>query len=68
MKVAESLLSRRPSTYSVGLAYEMLVLSVLQRYGFQIRHTGGPGDRGQDFIGHWMLPSNKLNIAVVGIE
>ncbi len=44
------------SAHSVGLAYERLVLKVLERYGFQILHTGGAGDGGQDFNGFWLLP------------
>ena len=53
------------STYSVGLAYELLVMDVLQKYSFQLKHIGGSGDKGQDFIGYWTLPNKK--IAVVGI-
>ena len=62
MKPTYRLLNK--SSYSVGLAYEMLVLNVLQRYSFQIKHTGGSGDGGQDFNGYWVLPGK--NIPVVG--
>lgn len=64
MRIAQTLL--QPSTYSVGLAYEMLVLNVLHKHSFQIRHTGGTGDEGQDFNGYWMLPDKK--IPVVGMS
>lgn len=50
------------SAYSVGLAYEQLVLKVLARYGFQLMHTGGPGDEGQDFNGLWLLPHKKIPV------
>lgn len=50
------------STYSVGLAYEQLVLKVLKRYGFQLMHTGGPGDEGQDFNGFWLFPHKKIPV------
>ncbi len=50
------------SAYSVGLAYEQLVLKVLQRYGFQLMHTGGPGDGGQDFNGFWLLPHKRIPV------
>ena len=58
-------LQQKLSPGRIGLAYELLVLSVLKRYSFQLVHTGRPGDRGKDFLGHWVLPGNK-RVPVVG--
>lgn len=52
------------STRKVGLNYEKLVLAVLESYSFQLKHTGGTGDGGQDFTGCWRLP--QRNIPVIG--
>ena len=54
------------SSYSVGLAYELLVMEVLSRYSFQLKHTGGAGDGGQDFNGYLVLPEKR--VPVVGIN
>ena len=32
------------------------------RCSFQLVHSGRPGDGGIDFIGHWTLPNNRINI------
>ena len=50
------------SSYSVGLAYELLVMEVLERYSFQLKHTGGAGDGGQDFNGYWVLPEKRVPV------
>ena len=50
------------SSYSVGLAYELLVMEVLERYSFQLKHTGGAGDGGQDFSGYWVLPDKRVPV------
>ena len=55
-------LQKAPSNVSIGLAYELLVMKVLQSYSFHIRHTGRKGDRGQDFIGHWVLPDQRVPV------
>ena len=55
----------KPSPYSVGLAYEVLVLNTLRRHMFQLMHTGGAGDGGQDFSGFWNLPNKR--VPVVGM-
>ena len=60
MKVHAILL--RTSGYSVGLAYELLVMDVLKKYSFQLKHTGGAGDGGQDFNGYWVLPDKKVPV------
>lgn len=52
------------STYKIGLSYEKLTLAVLRGHKFYLKHTGGPGDGGQDFTGYWSLP--EKNIPVVG--
>ena len=54
------------SSYSVGLAYELLVMEVLSRYSFQLKHTGGAGDGGQDFHGYLVLPDER--VPVVGMN
>ena len=46
----------------MGLAYELLVMEVLKRYSFQIKHTGGAGDGGQDFNGYWVLPDKRVPV------
>ena len=63
---ALSSLPQRASSVSVGRAYELLSLGVLRRYSFQLIHSGRPGDGGQDFIGHWVLPNQRVK--VVGKE
>ena len=60
MRFCTSLLQQ--SSYSVGLAYELLVMEVLERYSFQLKHTGGTGDGGQDFNGYWVLPDKRLPV------
>ena len=62
MRLQYCLLQKAPSNVSIGLAYELLVLKVLQSYSFHIRHTGRKGDRGQDFIGHWVLPDQRVPV------
>ncbi len=56
---------RHCSTFQTGLAYERLVMEVLRGYSFQLVHTGRTGDRGMDFLGHWVLPGNR-RIQVIG--
>ena len=56
------ILQKAPSNVSIGLAYELLALKVLRSYSFHIRHTGRRGDRGQDFIGHWVLPNQRVPV------
>ena len=60
MRLCKRLLQQ--SSYSVGLAYELLVMEVLERYSFQLKHTGGAGDGGQDFNGYWVLPEKRVPI------
>lgn len=50
------------STRSVGLAYEKLSMAVLKLYSFDLSHTGGSHDGGQDFIGRWILPDRTIPI------
>lgn len=64
MRVARGLL--HCSAHTIGLEYEKLVLLVLKKKGFQLMHTGGSGDGGQDFTGYWVLSNKK--IPVVGTE
>ena len=52
------------SPYRVGLDYEKLSLQVLRGLAFQLKHTGGCGDGGVDFTGHWEL--SKRTIPVIG--
>ena len=50
------------SSYSVGLAYELLVVKVLRRYSFHIQHCGRGGDHGRDFVGQWILPEERVQV------
>jgi len=50
------------SNVTIGMAYELLVLNVLRRYCFHLYHTGKTGDRGRDFIGHWVLPNQRVPV------
>ena len=50
------------SPHAVGLSYELLAVRVLEMYSFRLAHTGGRGDRGADFIGHWVLPSRSVPV------
>ena len=50
------------SSYAVGLAYELLVVRTLSRYSFSLRHCGKGGDRGEDFVGQWILPGERVQI------
>ena len=50
------------STVSVGRAYELLVLRVLTGHRFELRHTGRGGDRGQDMVGEWVLPGERVKV------
>ena len=38
------------------------MMEVLKRYSFQIKHTGGAGDGGQDFNGYWVLPDKRVPV------
>ena len=46
----------------MGLSYELLVMDMLKRYSFQLKHTGGAGDGGQDFNGYWVLPGKRIPV------
>ena len=50
------------SSYSVGLAYEMLVMKVLRSLSFRIQHCGRGGDHGRDFVGQWVLPEKRVQV------
>lgn len=62
MRLQYCILQKAPSNVSIGLAYELLVLKVLRSYSFHIHHAGRRGDRGQDFIGHWVLPNQRVPV------
>lgn len=51
--------------YSKGLSYELLSIATLRQYSFNIEHCGKSGDKGKDFMGHWILP-DKQKIPVIG--
>jgi hypothetical protein len=37
-------------------------MEVLEKYSFQLKHTGGAGDGGQDFNGYWVLPEKRVPV------
>lgn len=50
------------SSASVGRMYELLSIDVLKNYCFDLIHRGSVGDKGIDFSGRWVLPSNIVPI------
>ena len=48
---------------AVGSAFEKLTIEVLRPLGFHLAHSGRPGDKGVDFVGHWVLPDKRVPIA-----
>ena len=50
------------SSVSIGRMYELLSIGVLKDYCFDLIHRGSSGDKGIDFSGQWVLPSNVVPI------
>ena len=49
----------KKKTTEIGLAYEKRAILFFNRRGFDLYHTGKVGDKGIDFEGRWILPSDK---------
>ena len=47
---------------NIGLNFEFAAIKLLESYGFRLVHSGRPGDRGRDFVGHWVLPDKAVRV------